>query len=295
MTNAALESTSSRAARQARRVAGARVAGELLAPEAAQEARAARRRLFGRTAVLGALAAITIVAPLTGASAITAATASPVPTDGVVAALADGAAELPEATALSADPSAQARAVTAASRTHVREAMECAVQSDANGTLSAAMGGSNVAPELVMPVAAGTYRVTSTFGPRSYPFPGMHEGTDFAGDIGTPLYAVADGTIVYAGGGRDGRSGQIVILRAEVNGGTYDFWYGHMFTNGVNVTEGQEVKVGQQIAAVGNNGNSTGPHVHFEVHDANNATVDPAAFLAQHGAKDVAEAARCVA
>lgn len=292
MTNAALAPTSRRAARQATRAAGARVTGELLAP-AATQTRASRRRLVGRTAVLGALAAITIVAPLAGANATTTASANPAVSDGLVGALADGAVELPEATALSHDPSAQARAVTAASRAHVREAMECAVQSDANGTLSAAMGGSNVAPELLMPVAAGTYRVTSTYGPRSYPFPGMHEGTDYAGDVGTPLYAVADGTIVYAGGGRDGRSGQIVILRAEVGGGTYDFWYGHMFTNGVHVSEGQEVTAGQQIASIGNNGNSTGPHVHFEVHDANDATVDPAAFLAQHGAVDVAEAARC--
>ncbi len=257
--------------------------------------RGTRRRWLSRTALLGAVAGATIVSPLTGAYASKDPVAAerPAAEAGVVGAISTEAVEVPEASSLQADPGAELRAMTTASRSYMREASQCAVASEANGTLSAVMGGENTAPDLIMPAAEGTYRVTSPYGPRSYPYPGMHEGTDFAGDLGTPLYAVADGTIVYAGGGRNGRSGEIVILRAEVDGATYDFWYGHMYTTGVLVSEGQEVTVGQQIAAIGNNGNSTGPHLHFEVHDSADQTTDPAAFLQSHGAEPVSAAAAC--
>lgn len=281
MTNAAEQPTSRRASRHAVR------AGHALVPSA-------RHRWITRAALLGGVAAATIVSPLTGAYASSAAAErAVVAEDTVVDTLAARSADVPEATALEADPAATSRAMTTASRTYMREALECPVQSEANGTLSAVMGGEATTPDLVLPVAEGTYRVTSQYGPRTYPYPGMHEGTDFAGDLGTPLYAVADGTIVYAGGGRDGRSGEIVILRAEVDGATYDFWYGHMFTSGVLVTEGQQVEVGQKIAEIGNNGNSTGPHLHFEVHDAADQTTDSLAFLQSHGAQPAGSAAAC--
>lgn len=257
--------------------------------------RGTKRRWLSRTALLGAVAGATIVSPLTGAYASKdpAATEGTAAEAGVVGAISAEAVEVPEASSLQADPGAELRAMTTASRSYMREASQCAVASEANGTLSAVMGGENTAPDLILPVAEGTYRLTSDYGPRSYPYPGMHEGTDFAGALGTPLYAVADGTIVYAGGGRDGRSGEIVILRAEVDGVSYDFWYGHMYTTGVLVAEGQQVTVGQQIAAIGNNGNSTGPHLHFEVHDSADQTTDPAAFLQAHGAEPVSAAAAC--
>lgn len=268
---------------------------------AATSGSAGRHRWISRSAVLGAVGVMTIAWPLSGATdhglpsavAATAPAALAAPAPGVVDSLSTGAVELSAATVLDADPAAATRAISVASRGVVREALECPVQSEANGALGAAMGGEDRTPRLVMPVAEGTYRVTSGYGPRAYPVRGMHEGTDFAGALGTPLYAVADGTIVYAGGGRDGRSGQIVILRAEIDGATYDFWYGHMFSRGVHVVEGQQVTIGQRIAEIGNSGRSTGPHVHFEVHDAADQPTDPYAFLQAHGAKPVAEAARC--
>ncbi len=271
------------------------------APAAEPSACVGRHRWISRSAVLAAVGAMTIAWPLSGAAddglpSTPAATAPPAlaaPGPGVVDTLSTGAVELRAATALDADPAAATRAISVASRGVVRQSLECPVQSEANGALGAAMGGEDRTPRLVMPAAEGTYRVTSGFGPRAYPIRGMHEGTDFAGTLGTPLYAVADGTIVYAGGGRDGRSGQIVILRAEIDGATYDFWYGHMFSRGVHVVEGQQVTIGQKIAEIGNNGRSTGPHVHFEVHDAADQPIDPYAFLRAHGAKPVAEAARC--
>ena len=290
MTEATNQPTDRTAASQAERAGRAPVS-----PDAAA-APSRNRKWVSRFAVLGALGALTIAGPLSGATASTiqaAENASVTAQDGVLKDLATGSVELDEATDLTAEPDAVTRVVTTASRGYVRQARECAVQSEANGTLSAAMGGENTAPKLVMPVAEGTYRTTSHYGYRTYPYRGMHEGVDYAGSLGTPLYAVADGTIIYAGGGRDGRSGQIVILRAEVNGATYDFWYGHMYTNGVYVQAGQQVSVGQKIAAIGNSGNSTGPHVHFEVHDAADQTVNPETFLSSNGARPASEAARC--
>lgn len=294
MTNAAAQPNNRPAARLAEQAGRALVTGE----QATTAAKPATRshRWFSRGAVLAAVGALTIVGPLTGANASTAtpeATPAAVAEDGVVAALATGAVDLPEATALDADPNAVTRAIGTASRSYVREAVDCPVQTEANGALGAAMGGEELPATLVMPAAEGSYHVTSPYGPRSYPFPGMHEGTDFAGSLGTALYAVTDGTVIYSGGGRNGRSGQIVIIRAEVDGATYDFWYGHMFTTGVHVTEGQQVKAGQPIAEIGNNGNSTGPHLHFEVHDANDQTTDPYAFLQAHNAQPVGSAATC--
>jgi murein DD-endopeptidase MepM/ murein hydrolase activator NlpD len=275
-------------------------AGDSVAAASENRVSARRHRWVSRSAVLGALGVMTIAGPLTGTtnfglSTAAAATAAPVaisdPAPGVVDALASGAVDIEPATALTADPAASTRAITAASRSYLREAIECPVESGANGTLSAVMGGEQQT-KLIMPVAEGSYRITSDYGPRTYPFPGMHEGTDFAGTIGTPLHAVADGVVTYAGGPRDGRSGQIVVLESVINGQKVEFWYGHMYTDGVYVSVGDEVKIGEVIGGVGNNGNSTGPHVHFEIH-IDGQTTDPLAWLQANEAEGSSAAAAC--
>jgi murein DD-endopeptidase MepM/ murein hydrolase activator NlpD len=245
-------------------------------------------RWLPRTALLGALAAVTIAAPLSGVvqpSRASAAAGEATRVAVLAEQLASGGADVAEASALAAEPDAETRALTTASRARVRAALECPVESGANGTLSAVMGGEEV-QQLVMPVAAGQYRITSGYGYRTYPFAGMHEGTDLAGDLGTPLHAVTDGEVVYAGGPRDGRTGNIVIIRSQVDGQTVEFWYGHMFADGVRATVGQKVEAGDVIGEIGNAGRSTGPHVHLEVHTPNGATtVDPIAWLRAHDVK----------
>lgn len=290
-----------RAAGRAGDVDDAQVTRALTAVAAPSTAGKGRHRWLSRSAVLGALGILTIAGPLSSttslglpsAAAATAPTAVTAPTSGVVDALSAGAVELETADALQADPEAPTRAMTAASRSYLREAVECPVESVANGTLSAVMGGEE-RTKLIMPVAEGSYRITSDYGPRSYPFPGMHEGTDFAGAIGTPLHAVADGVVTYSGGPRDGRSGQIVVVESEVNGQKVEFWYGHMYTDGVYVSAGDTVEIGQVIAGIGNNGNSTGPHLHFEVH-LDGQTVDPLAWLHANAAEAPAAVAACAA
>ncbi len=273
--------------------------------EADPTSETASRRWVPRVALLGALGAVTIIAPLSGvAQPGSAAAAAATPTASASPALADAgptvvehlSAEgtaVQEASALAADPAAATRALTTASRSYQRAALECPVESGSNGTLGAVMGGE--APvHIVMPVADGAYRLTSDYGYRTYPFAGMHEGTDFAGRLGTPLHAVADGVVTYAGGPRDGRTGNIVVVKSEIDGQVVEFWYGHQYADGIHVSVGEEVVAGEVIGEIGNAGNSTGPHLHFEVHPgAGTETTDPLAWLRAHNAEPVSAAANC--
>ncbi len=94
--------------------------------------------------------------------------------------------------------------------------------------------------------------------------PGVHEGVDLAPSmgVGTPVGAAGAGTVVYAGWSNYGYGNVVVIAH-----GMAFTVYGHL--NGYNVRCGQDVSVGQSIGQVGNTGNSSGPHLHFEVRDAN--------------------------
>lgn len=112
--------------------------------------------------------------------------------------------------------------------------------------------------------------ITSNYGFRVHPIKRrriMHKGVDFAAPRGTPIYAVADGLVTFAG--KQGGYGNIVEIR-HVDGLVTR--YAHNSRN--VVTEGQRVRQGQKIATVGSTGASTGPHVHFEVLK-NGEHVDP--------------------
>lgn len=119
---------------------------------------------------------------------------------------------------------------------------------------------------------------TSGFGGRTSPGgigSTYHQGDDFATPIGTSLRALHHGTVTAAGwaGG--------LGLRVEVDfGGGVSAVYGHL--SSVQVTVGQSVSAGQVIAASGNTGNSTGPHLHLEIH-LGGVPVDPAPWLRAHG------------
>lgn len=117
----------------------------------------------------------------------------------------------------------------------------------------------------------GTF--TSNFG---YRWGALHAGVDVAAPIGTPIYAVADGTVISAGPA----SGFGMWVRLQHADGTITV-YGHVDT--ATVTVGQTVMAGDQIATVGNRGNSTGPHCHFEVMPNGHDRIDPVPWLAQRG------------
>src|SRR5262249_31204404 len=114
---------------------------------------------------------------------------------------------------------------------------------------------------------------TSGFGVR---WGAMHAGVDIAAPIGTPIYAVADGTVISAGPA----SGFGMWVRLLHNDGTITV-YGQVNTATVSV--GQHVKAGDQIATVGNRGYSTGPHCHFEVWQGGVDKIDPLPWLAARG------------
>ncbi|MFF8711906.1 peptidoglycan DD-metalloendopeptidase family protein [Streptomyces sp. NPDC015184] len=107
---------------------------------------------------------------------------------------------------------------------------------------------------------------------------GSHSGIDFPVSTGTSVKAITSGTVVTAGwGGAYGN--QVVIKHAD---GRYS-QYGHM--SSLSVSVGQSVSAGQQVGLSGSTGNSTGPHLHFEVRTgpAYGSDIDPIAYLASHG------------
>ena len=111
---------------------------------------------------------------------------------------------------------------------------------------------------------------TSGYGMRRHPILGysrMHRGVDFHAAYGSPIYAVTDGTVEFAG--RRGGYGNFVKLN---HGGGLETGYGHM--SGFAVEPGEQVRRGQVIGYVGATGLATGPHLHFEVYE-NGQTVNP--------------------
>lgn len=109
---------------------------------------------------------------------------------------------------------------------------------------------------------AATYnRLTSRFGPRVHPVRGtrdFHTGLDFAAAAGTPVRAATNGVVGYAGPG-GGYGNLVKITHAD----GVETWYAHLAS--YSVRPGQQVAAGEQIGTVGSTGNSTGPHLHFEV------------------------------
>ncbi len=106
---------------------------------------------------------------------------------------------------------------------------------------------------------------------------GYHTGEDYAAPIGTDVMAAASGTVVEAG--YNGAYGNQVVIEHEDG---YYTTYSHL--SEIDVVVGQEVTAGDTIGAVGNTGNSTGAHLHFEVTQGGDgwiggSFVDPHAWL----------------
>ncbi|MFI8824610.1 M23 family metallopeptidase [Streptomyces sp. NPDC053431] len=133
----------------------------------------------------------------------------------------------------------------------------------------------------IKPVSS--YTLTASFNQGGAMWAHKHSGQDFAVPVGTPVKAAASGTVVKAGpyGGGDGPAYGNAIVIKHANG-TYS-QYAHL--SKIKVSIGQKVAVGQQIALSGNTGNSSGPHLHFEIRTTPNygSAVNPAAFLRAHG------------
>lgn len=116
-----------------------------------------------------------------------------------------------------------------------------------------------------------TGTISSRYGVSSKIRVSTHTGLDIAATTGTPIKVVADGTVTFAA--YSGSYGYIVKVD---HGNGVETWYGH--TSKMLVKEGQAVKAGDTIALVGSTGNSTGPHLHFEVR-INGEHVNPQKYL----------------
>lgn len=127
--------------------------------------------------------------------------------------------------------------------------------------------------KFLWPVKGGI--LTSEYGYRRNPVTGaykLHEGIDIGAPLGTPIRAVAAGKVIES---RPASGyGYIVVI----DHGGLSTLYAHVYPQDVTVRVGQSVKRGQVIAAVGNNGQSTGPHLHLEV-IKDGRTVDPKPYF----------------
>lgn len=104
-----------------------------------------------------------------------------------------------------------------------------------------------------------------------------HEGTDIIAKTGTPIYAVTNGTITRHYFDKPGSLGGN-SLRLTAPNGTY-FYYAHLATFADNIKVGAVVRAGEVIGYVGNTGNSSTPHLHFEYHPGGGAAVNPFPLL----------------
>ena len=128
------------------------------------------------------------------------------------------------------------------------------------------------APKTVLPAQG---RLTTCFCMR---WGQMHWGIDLAAPLGTPIYAATDGVVLRAGPAT-GFGNAVYIQDADGN----VHIYGHMRYYSVHA--GDVVSAGDQIAKVGNQGQSTGPHLHYEIHRGGmqGRRIDPQVWLSQHG------------
>jgi hypothetical protein len=120
------------------------------------------------------------------------------------------------------------------------------------------------------------YHLTARFGQSSGLWSHNHTGLDFAAPSGNPIFAVANGVITDAG--YDGAYGNKTV--ETLSDGT-EIWYCHQSTIGVSI--GDKVIQSEQIGTLGSTGNTTGPHVHIEVHPGGGDPVDPYPEFLLHG------------
>ena len=167
----------------------------------------------------------------------------------------------------------QAAAEAAARKQKEKEAAAAAAKKNSSGSGSAGASVVTGNGTFTHP-CPGYSRISSTFGYRNAPLAGAstnHKGVDFAAPTGTPIYAAAAGTVTSAG--YSGKAGNLIIINHGNGLLTY-----YMHCNTIFVSAGQKVSKGQNIGQVGTTGNSTGPHLHFQVM-SNGTPVNPMNYL----------------
>ncbi|MFE7226947.1 peptidoglycan DD-metalloendopeptidase family protein [Nocardioides sp. NPDC057577] len=173
----------------------------------------------------------------------------------------------------------EARALVAALADGVSAADLTATATDVSCTI----GMAGISTSVVRPIQAGLAVDQGNYGNSGSNWANMHTGNDYSSPCGTPVQAAHGGTVVLESGGSWGWSGRWLV-KVQTAPGNLTTWYGHM--QSLSVAAGQTVKAGQVIGQVGSEGNSTGCHLHFEVHPHGGGylqdQVDPAAWLTKN-------------
>jgi murein DD-endopeptidase MepM/ murein hydrolase activator NlpD len=113
------------------------------------------------------------------------------------------------------------------------------------------------------------------------PFSAGHQGYDFLPGASTPVLNIADG-VVTAVGEQSGSLGVHVEIQHVIDGEVVTSTYSHLATGSMTLVLGQEVARGTQVGLVGSTGASTGPHLHFQILDANGTPINPLNWLQAH-------------
>ncbi|MGW6544317.1 M23 family metallopeptidase [Streptomyces massasporeus] len=201
-----------------------------------------------------------------------------------VASAADTTAASGAASAVQAQAAAQAKVAKAEAVKAEKAAKVAAAKKAAEKKAAAKKAAAKKAkPSWVDPVKK--YSLSASFAQNGGMWASKHSGQDYAVPSGTQVVAAHGGTVVKAGGNGAGDGvayGNAVVIKH--GNGTYS-QYAHL--SKVTVHVGQIVKTGQEIAKSGNTGNSSGPHLHFEIRTTPNygSAIDPVKFLRAKGVK----------
>lgn len=128
-------------------------------------------------------------------------------------------------------------------------------------------------------------RMSGDFGPRRAPCAGcstFHKGIDLVPGAGTSIHSIANGVVTAVSATDSGGLGVYAVIEHIVDGRTVSSVYGHMISGSLQVHVGESVSVGQQVGEVGNTGQSTGAHLHFEILLDGTEPTDPLAWLNAH-------------
>ncbi len=252
-------------------------------PRRSARSKQARPRLVGLTA---AVAAATSAVSLTGSAAPrTTPTAAPIDGQNITAARIDRRLlasrdatriGLAQTTARARQAEAAKLATARAAKlTQYRQQMLRRAQALAAAKVAAAKAEAAERAQGARMMISG-YHITATFNQAGSRWSRNHTGLDFAAPIGTRIGSVMAGEVISAEFA--GAYGRRVEVRHD--DGTVT-WYCHMSEFTVSV--GDRIAAGDQVGSVGVTGNTTGPHLHFEVHPGGGDAVDPYPWLQDHG------------
>ena len=130
----------------------------------------------------------------------------------------------------------------------------------------------------------GSVRLSGPYGPREAPCGGcstFHKGLDMIPGEGTPVHVVADGVVREVSATDNGGFGVYAIVDHTIDGRLVSSVYAHFQSGSLRVSAGQTVTVGTELGNVGSTGQSTGPHLHFEILLDGVTPTDPYSWLTQ--------------